>query len=85
LSLQQKKTEERVRKVDPKKANEVERLGMGVASKVNISHDALTGMSAIKQVIKSWRGIKWLHLCVGGAQVFLSHAQEYQEQHFPLR
>ena len=31
LSMEQKKTEDKIRTIDPKKANQVERLGMGVA------------------------------------------------------
>lgn len=33
LSLQQQKKEEEVMKIDPKKANQVERLGMGVGNR----------------------------------------------------
>eukprot|EP00095_Tigriopus_kingsejongensis_P005205 maker-scaffold408_size180710-snap-gene-0.28 protein:Tk05205 transcript:maker-scaffold408_size180710-snap-gene-0.28-mRNA-1 annotation:"adp-ribosylation factor gtpase-activating protein 2" len=50
LSVQQKKKEEKIRQVDPKKAAEVERLGMGVSGKSSgISHSAITGMSSIEQ------------------------------------
>jgi len=49
LSLEQKKTEEKIRTVDPKKANQVERLGMGVAKKGGFSHSAITEISTIDQ------------------------------------
>jgi len=49
LSLEQKKTEEKIRNVDPKKANQVERLGMGVAKKGGFSHSAITEISTIDQ------------------------------------
>jgi len=49
LSLEQKKTEEKIAKVDPKKANQVERLGMGVAKKGGFSHSAITEISTIDQ------------------------------------
>ncbi len=50
LSVQQKKTEEKLRHVDPKKAKQVERLGMGAAKgSAAVSHSALTEMSTIEQ------------------------------------
>lgn len=49
LSLEQKKTEEKIRTIDPKKANQVERLGMGVAKKGGVSHSAITEISTIDQ------------------------------------
>jgi len=49
LSLEQKKTEEKIRTVDPKKAKQVERLGMGVAKKGGFSHSAITEISTIDQ------------------------------------
>ena len=50
LSLQSKKTEAKMRTMDPKKAAEVERLGMGVSGKSSaISHSAITEMSTIEQ------------------------------------
>ena len=43
--------EEKMRAVDPKKAKELERLGMGVGGKSSgISHSAITEMSTIAQV-----------------------------------
>ena len=49
LSLQQKKTEERMEKIDPKKAKQVERLGMGVTKKSAYSHSMITEISTIDQ------------------------------------
>jgi len=49
LSLEQKKTEEKFRQIDPKKANQVERLGMGVAKKGGVSHSMITEISTIDQ------------------------------------
>lgn len=49
LSLEQKKAEEKIRTIDPKKANQVERLGMGVAKKGGVSHSAITEISTIDQ------------------------------------
>ena len=51
LSLEQKKTEDKLRVLDPKKAAQVERLGMGVGAKsAVVSHSAITEMNTIKQV-----------------------------------
>ncbi|CAH1989696.1 unnamed protein product [Acanthoscelides obtectus] len=49
ISEQQHKQEERLRKQDPKKADQFERLGMGVMSKSGISHSALSDMQTIEQ------------------------------------
>jgi len=49
LSLEQKKTEDKIRTVDPSKADQVERLGMGVAKKGGFSHSAITEISTIDQ------------------------------------
>ena len=52
LSVQQKKTEERLKHVDPKKAAQVERLGMGLTGGASsgISHSMITEISTIEQV-----------------------------------
>ncbi|XP_044749367.1 ADP-ribosylation factor GTPase-activating protein 2 [Coccinella septempunctata] len=49
LSMQQQKKEEEMKKTDPKKANQVERLGMGVGNRSGISHSALSDMQTIEQ------------------------------------
>nr|CAI5831180.1 unnamed protein product [Callosobruchus analis] len=49
ISDQQHKQEEQLRKQDPKKADQFERLGMGVMSKSGISHSALSDMQTIEQ------------------------------------
>ncbi|KAK9870290.1 hypothetical protein WA026_006377 [Henosepilachna vigintioctopunctata] len=49
LSTQQQKKEEEVKKYDPKKATQVERLGMGVNSRTGISHSAVSDMQTIEQ------------------------------------
>jgi len=50
LSLQQKKQEEKLRKVDAKKAAQVERLGMGASSsKSGIGHSVMNQMNTIVQ------------------------------------
>ncbi|XP_046633594.1 ADP-ribosylation factor GTPase-activating protein 2-like [Daphnia pulicaria] len=53
LSLESKKQSERLQKVDPSKAQQVERLGMGILSANtgprNISHSAMTDMPIIQQ------------------------------------
>ena len=57
LSVQQKKTDAKLRSMDPKKAAQAERLGMGVAKSSGISHSALTEMNTIEQEEpKSGRG-----------------------------
>lgn len=49
LSTQQQKKEEQVRKQDPRKAEQVERLGMGINSKSGVSHSAFSDMQEIQQ------------------------------------
>ncbi|XP_011501996.1 PREDICTED: ADP-ribosylation factor GTPase-activating protein 2 [Ceratosolen solmsi marchali] len=49
LSEQAKIVEERARKMDPSKANQAERLGMGFNTKRGASHSALTDMQTIAQ------------------------------------
>nr|CAD7202493.1 unnamed protein product [Timema douglasi] len=49
LGLQQKKEEEKMKRVDPKKAQQYERLGMGFASRTGMSHSALSDMKSIEQ------------------------------------
>ncbi|KAJ3657450.1 hypothetical protein Zmor_009253 [Zophobas morio] len=49
LSNEQQKKEEQLRKQDPKKAEQLERLGMGVSAKSGVSHSALSDMKEIEQ------------------------------------
>ncbi|KAG5867808.1 hypothetical protein JTB14_011201 [Gonioctena quinquepunctata] len=49
LSDQQQKQNEQVRKQDPKKAEQLERLGMGMSSRSGISHSAISDMQTIEQ------------------------------------
>ena len=49
LSVQRKRQEDRLRHVDPAKAAQVERLGMGAAKGARISHSAITEMNTITQ------------------------------------
>ncbi|XP_066998688.1 ADP-ribosylation factor GTPase-activating protein 2 isoform X2 [Anabrus simplex] len=49
LSIQQKKEEDKLKQVDPKKAQQLERLGMGFASRSGVSHSALSDMKTIEQ------------------------------------
>ena len=54
LSEKQKQTEEKMRSIDPNKANQLERLGMGFSSARNkgssVSHSAFSDMKTIEQV-----------------------------------
>ncbi|XP_014245018.1 ADP-ribosylation factor GTPase-activating protein 2 [Cimex lectularius] len=49
LSMKQKKEEEKIRAVDPKKAKQMERLGMGFGARSGVSHSALSDMKTIQQ------------------------------------
>ncbi|GJQ83161.1 hypothetical protein Trydic_g15396 [Trypoxylus dichotomus] len=49
LSIQQQQKEEQLKKIDPKKAEQLERLGMGVKTRTGISHSALSDMKTIEQ------------------------------------
>lgn len=49
LSLQQKKEQEKLKHIDPMKAQQIERLGMGFASRTGVSHSALSDMKTIEQ------------------------------------
>ncbi len=74
LSLQQKKQEEKLRKMDPKKAEQVERLGMGASSGRGVfSHSAITEMSTIEQ--EEPRGSMGGRSLVGGS----SRRRDYDE------
>ncbi|XP_072382005.1 ADP-ribosylation factor GTPase-activating protein 2 isoform X1 [Diabrotica undecimpunctata] len=49
LSVQQQKKEEQLRKEDPKKAAQLERLGMGLGARTGVSHSAISDMQTIEQ------------------------------------
>jgi len=49
LSKQQKKREEQLKHLDPKKAEQVERLGMGIGIRGGISHSAMSDIKSIEQ------------------------------------
>jgi len=49
LSKQQKQREEQLKHMDPKKAEQVERLGMGIGVRAGVSHSAVSDMQTFDQ------------------------------------
>ncbi|KAK4885893.1 hypothetical protein RN001_002164 [Aquatica leii] len=49
LGVEQQKREEQLKKVDPRKAEQMERLGMGFHTKSGVSHSVLNDMQTIEQ------------------------------------
>jgi len=49
LSKQQRQREEQLKHMDPKKAEQVERLGMGVGVRAGVSHSAVSDMQTFEQ------------------------------------
>jgi len=52
LSIKKNKEEEKLKQVDPKKAAQLERLGMGFSSKNIVSHSALNDMMTLDKEVK---------------------------------
>ncbi|XP_072165444.1 ADP-ribosylation factor GTPase-activating protein 2-like [Diadema setosum] len=50
MSVEMKKQEEKLKKEDPNKAKQMERLGMGYSGRSGVSHSALSDMHTIEQV-----------------------------------
>ncbi len=67
-----------MRNVDPKKAAQVERLGMGFKSASGMSHSAITGMSTIEQVRLRSRARK-LSRSLNLFDLRRSHAEEISQ------
>ncbi|XP_057669261.1 ADP-ribosylation factor GTPase-activating protein 2 isoform X4 [Diorhabda carinulata] len=49
IGVQQQKKEEQLRREDPKKAEQLERLGMGIGARTGVSHSAINDMQTIEQ------------------------------------
>lgn len=49
IGVQQQKKEEQLRRDDPKKAEQLERLGMGIGARTGVSHSAISDMQTIEQ------------------------------------
>lgn len=49
LSIKQHKEEEKMKAIDPNKAKQIERLGMGFGSRAGVSHSAMTDMQTLNQ------------------------------------
>lgn len=49
LSIKQHKEEEKLKAIDPNKAKQMERLGMGFGSRAGVSHSAMTEMKTLNQ------------------------------------
>ncbi|XP_055534978.1 ADP-ribosylation factor GTPase-activating protein 2 isoform X2 [Wyeomyia smithii] len=56
LSIKQHKEEEKLKAIDPNKAKQMERLGMGFGSRSGVSHSAITDMKTLSQESTSKNG-----------------------------